>query len=188
MGLSFDGRFRDAVARLLEEGKDWFPTPDLIELAHALLPPNRSEMLTRALEDSEEHDVIDFETLHFQRMEYGWHVSKRWDISESLEKCDALANEVRSLTGRDTVDLDNEMDRQRLWDVWQNSHTRSIQSDPHWRESWKPEDFPLESYNPGKAAVVCRRLAAQFEVRPHCTKELIFWFMQIAEGLPRDGF
>jgi CRISPR/Cas system-associated endonuclease/helicase Cas3 len=184
MGLSFHGRFRDAVERLLEAGNDWFSTPDLQELVRALSPPSRSKTLTSAMEDGEEGDVIHFETLQFQRTEYGWRVSKEWDVSESMEKCDALAKEVCTLTGKDHVALDDEFDRQRLWDVWQNSHTRSIQSDPDWHEYWKPEDFPLEHYNAEKAAKVCRILAEQFGPEPRCTKELVFWFMRIAEGLP----
>jgi hypothetical protein len=184
MGLPFDSRFRDAITRQIETGDDWFSTIDLQELAVVLLPPNWRTMLDNALEDG---DMVHFQNLLFERKEYGWRARKEWDVGEAVKKCGVLAKEVRALTGRTCVDLADERDRRQLWDTWQNSHTRSIQSDPYWREYWKKEDFPLETYNPGKAAEVCQRVAERFGPKPECTDELMFWFMKFAEGLPPES-
>jgi hypothetical protein len=122
---------------------------------------------------------VEVENLRFERMGARWRVRKLWDVDETVRRYETLAVRLSA----QTLDLRNETARCKLWELWQDYWTGTIQSDPNWREYWLPEHFPLEPYNADKARRVCDRLAERFGTMPQVSGELIFWFMMIAEGL-----
>jgi hypothetical protein len=180
MWQTFDGRFRQAVERRLREGQALFTTAELTALAADLMEERRQQTLAKRLESS---DIVHIDNFALKHDGDRWRVSKEWDFQEAIAKCQPLSEELIRSTGKEAMDLESESDRKMLWDCWQDYHTRTIQSDPNWREYWLPEHFPLEAYKPDKAATACERLAERFGPKPRCTGELIFWFMAIAEGM-----
>ena len=183
LGLSWDRRFREATAALIQSGGGVVSQHEL--LSHVTTHGHRGRMLSIAAA-IESRDCVDIENFRFTRIdEDNWLVERAWDVERAIARCEPMRKALEHLAVSGAVDIADETIRKAFWEQWQAEYTDWYHAlPPASKELWDENDFPLEPYESGKAHQVFSRLQAWFGPKPRLTNELCFWFRSTAEALP----